>query len=398
MIVPHDPQRLLTWPGEQTGTWNSSSVEVGGRWFYIGDSDTDLHGGARQTRFQLQPDPTHSDDDGIRIIPSTTRADEDDVRREFPPPSRYYREREDENEYLYGHSRRRTEWVDERNTNSKSRNNGHPEAPPKSSGLITFPFFTWRVKHGTEGRQPGLLSIKERDETVVRILGKIHESITSDKSSYRRLYAKAYRCAADDLLLRHPDVVVKTKADDGPEDSDRAEPEDGITTSSSRGQGRKNRQRASGNQTKAGRKHSGSGGPPGGLRIDQCGPQTGKTRKGKQAEGAENAKDDQTGPSGSGNMATPIGPGEGPNKSKTNPHASNRSRSPHSVEKPDRALVLKTQLLEVSQEIFRAFLPSQGASSYQDYYHPLCERFWGSLDEIFRVSAYHQNRILVICY
>ncbi|KAK7726513.1 hypothetical protein SLS63_007674 [Diaporthe eres] len=157
----------------------------------------------------------------------------DDVRREFPPPSRYYREREDENEYLYGHSRGRTEWVDERNTNSKSRNNGHPEAPPKSSGLITFPFFTWRVKHGTEGRQPQLLSIQERDETVVRILGKIHESITSDKSSYRRLYAKAYRCGADDLFLRHPDVVVKTKTDASPEDHDGAKPADELPTSPS---------------------------------------------------------------------------------------------------------------------------------------------------------------------
>ncbi|KAK7697379.1 hypothetical protein SLS64_013570 [Diaporthe eres] len=157
------------------------------------------------------------------------------LSRKYPPyhVPRYYREREDENEYLYGHSRGRTEWVDERNTNSKSRNNGHPEAPPKSSGLITFPFFTWRVKHGTEGRQPQLLSIQERDETVVRILGKIHESITSDKSSYRRLYAKAYRCGADDLFLRHPDVVVKTKTDASPEDHDGAKPADELPTSPS---------------------------------------------------------------------------------------------------------------------------------------------------------------------
>ncbi|KAL2277848.1 hypothetical protein FJTKL_15138 [Diaporthe vaccinii] len=389
LIVQHDPQRLLTWPGDQVGMWNSSSVEVGGRWFYIGDSDTNLHEGARQARFQLQPDPTHTDEDGIRIIPLTTHIDEDNERRDFPPPppppsSRYYRETEGENDYFYGHPRRRTGWLDPRNTRSRNRSNGHQEVPPTSSGLSTFPFFTWRVKHGTEGRQPQLLSIQERDETVVRILGKIHESITSDKSSYTRLYTKTYRCAADDLFLRHPDVVVKTKADDSLEGHDGAKPANEPPTSPSRWHNRNNRQHASGSQTKAGRKHSGSGGPPGGLHIDQGGPQARIRRKGEQVEGAANAKDDQTGPSGSDNMATPIGTGESPSKSRTKPHDRNKSRSPRPVEKPVRGLVLKTQLLEVSQAIFRAFLPSQGASSYQDYYHPLCERIWGSLDEMFR--------------
>lgn len=398
--VPYDPQRLLTCRGDQVGAWNSSSVEVGGRWFHIGDSDTDLHGGARQTRFQIEPESTHTDEDGIRIVPLNNDNDEDDERRDFPPPrpppprSRYSREMREEPDYYYV---RRTERVDERRTSSRHHRNEHQEAPPKSSGLITFPFFTWRVKHGTEGRHHQILTIRERDETVGKILAKIHESITSDKSSYRELYAKAYRCAADDLFLRHPDVVVKMKADDSPEDRDRAKQADELTTSQRRGHGIKNRQHTSGTQIKAKRKQSSGGDVPGGLRIDQRGPKAGKERKGKQAEDAANAKGDQTGPSGSDNMATPIGPGEGPSKSETEPHASTKSRSPHPAEEPNRGLVLKTQLLEASQTIFRAFLPSQGESSYQDYYHPLCERFWGSLDEIFRVSrAYHLE--LRMCY
>lgn len=398
MIVPYDPQRLLTWPGDQVGTGIPSLVEIRRRWSATGNSDTNLHGGSRQTRFQLPPDPAHTDEDGIRIIPLTNYTDEYEERRDFPPPpSRYYHEMEEENEYFYGHPRRRTGWLDERNTSSRNRSNGHQEAPPKSSGLITFPFFTWRVKHGIEGRQPDLLSIQERDETVVKILAKIHESITSDKSSYKTLYAKAYRCGADDLFLRHPDVVVKMKADDNPEDNDSAKSADELPMGPSRGHDRKNRQRASGTQTKAERNHSGGGGSPDGLRIDQRGPQAKKKRKGKQAENAPNAKGDQTGPSGSDNMTSPIGTGEGPSKSERKPHANTKSQSPHPVEGPSRVLVLKTQLLEVSQTIFRAFLPSQGGSSYQDYYHPLCERFWGSLDEIFRVSpAYHQE--LMKCY
>ncbi|KAG6353490.1 hypothetical protein INS49_005671 [Diaporthe citri] len=261
---------------------------------------------------------------------------------------------------------------------------GHHEAPPKSSGLITFPFFTWRVKHGTGGRQPGLVSIQERDQTVVRILAKIHESITSDTSSYRTLYAKAYRCAADDLFQRHPDVVVKTKADGSPEDNDRAKPADELTTTPSRGHDRRKRQRASGTQTKAERKQSRGGVPPGGLLIDQRRPKAGKEKKSKQAEGATYAEADQTGPSGSDKMTAPIESGEGPSKSEMMPHANTKPPSPPPAEEANRGLVLKTQLLEVSQTIFRAFLPSQGASSYPDYYHPLCERFWGSLDEIFR--------------
>lgn len=232
---------------------------------------------------------------------------------------------------------------------------------------------------------------------MVRILAKIHESITSDKSSYKTLYAKAYRCGADDLFLRHPDVVVKMKADDNPEDNNTAKSADELPMGPSRGHDRKNRQRASGTQTKAERNHSGGGGPPGGLRIHQRGAQAGGKRKGKHAEGAADAKSDQTGPPGSDNMTTPIGPEEGPSKSETKPHASTKSRSPLPVEEPDHVLVLKTRLLELSQTIFRAFLPSQGGSSHQDYYHPLCERFWGSLDEIFRVSpTYHHE--LMICY
>lgn len=397
-IVPYDSQRLLTWPGDQVGTRNSSSVEVGGRWFFVGNSDAELHGGARQTRFELEPEPTHTDDDGIRIVP-LTKYDEDE-RREFPPPppppSRHFRETGGEDEYFYRRPRR-TGGVDERRTSSRNHKNGHQEVPPKSSGLITFPFFTWRVKHGTGGRQPQLLSIQERDETVVRILAKIHESITSDKSSYRTLYAEAYRCAADDLFLRHPNVVVKTKADEIPEDNDRANSVDDLSAIQSRGHNVNKRQRASGTQTKAERKQSSGGDSPGGFRIDQRGPKAGKERKGKQSEESENAKGDQMGRSGSDNMATPIGTGEGPSKSKTKPHASTKPRSPHADEEANRGLVLKTQLLEVSQAIFRAFLPSQAGSSYHDYYHPLCERFWGSLDEIFRVSrSYHQE--LIMCY
>lgn len=401
VIVPYDSQRLLTWPGDQVGTRNSSSVEVGGRWFFVGNSDAELHGGARQTRFQLETEPTHTDDDGIRIVPLTNCTDEDDERRDFPPPppppSRYFRETGGEDEYFYRRPRR-TGGVDERRTSSRHHRNGRQEAPPKSSGLITFPFFTWRVKHGTGWRQPQLLSIQERDETVVRILAKIHESITSDKSSYRTLYAEAYRCAVDDLFLRHPDVAVKTKADDDPEDNDCANPVDELLASRSSEQrhNMNNRQSAGGTQTEAERKQPSGGGSPGGLRIDQRGPEAGKETKGKQAEGTANARGDQVELSGSENIATPIGPGEGPSND-TKPHANTKPRTPHPVEGANRGLVLKTKLLEVSQAIFRAFLPSQAASSYHDYYHPLCERFWGSLDEIFRVSrTYHLK--LIMCY
>lgn len=183
------------------------------------------------------------------------------------------------------------------------------QATPESSGLVTFPFFTWRVKHGAK-EQAELLSQQGRDKTVDRILTKLRDSITSDESGCSKVFASAYRCTASDLVLRHPEAVIQ------PGDS-------AITTN------------------------------------------------------------DQTATLGSNNVAIPIGPREGSFESELEGHRDNDAWSPRYGQEPSQGM--KQQLLEVSQSIFRAFLPSLGA--HHDYYHPLCENFWGSLDEIFRVGS-----------
>lgn len=182
---------------------------------------------------------------------------------------------------------------------------GIQQVTPESSGLATFPFFTWRVKHGTK-EQAELLSQQGRDKTVYQILTKIHESITSPKSGFSTVYTKAYRCTANELVLRNP-------GDSG------------------------------------------------------------------------DARHDETSTLGSGNVAVPVAPREGSSEFELEGQKDNDRWSPSSAEEPSPGIIMKKQLLEVSQSIFRAFLPSRGA--HQDYNHPLCEHLWGSLDEIFRVSS-----------
>lgn len=49
---------------------------------------------------------------------------------------------------------------------------------------------------------------------------------------------------------------------------------------------------------------------------------------------------------------------------------------------------IMASLLELSQELLGTFLPQDGSAPYQQ----ACKRFWGSLDEIFRVSIIISSR------
>lgn len=343
-IVPYNPQRLLTWSNDRVSTDEPVLDELQDRRSDVADDDMILGSGKGQDQTQTQSAPIHPENS-------------ETLDRLHP----------------------------ERNTSDEDRSRGFQEASPKSSGLITFPFFTWHVKHGTE-EYSGLPAIQESDETVVRILAKIHESITSDKSSYKTLYEKAYRCTADDLFLRHPDIEFRVRTtEDSEDDEDTARDPRRVCR-------RKEVQSARGSQETTERNCPDVRIPNERPESDPHGLQGGKV---KQAKDSASAEREQPALSSSDEMAIPIRPGEGSSKFEMNSDANHKSWSQDSVEAPNQALQLKTQLLEVSQSIFRAFLPSQSAYSYSDYYHPLCERFWGSLDEIFRVSlAYMKESII----
>ncbi|KAH8774755.1 hypothetical protein F5883DRAFT_412396 [Diaporthe sp. PMI_573] len=89
--------------------------------------------------------------------------------------------------------------------------------------------------------------------------------------------------------------------------------------------------------------------------------------------------------SGLDNLVDPVETRGDHSKFESEGHSKENQQSSGSFGRPSRGQALKREVLETSQSIFRAFLPSQGSSSYPDYYHPLCERFWGSLDDIFRI-------------
>lgn len=412
-IVPYSPQRLLTWSDDQVSTGKPFLDESQYRRSIIVDDDTNLDSGTGQDQNQTQPVTIHEENDGIRVVPLEGRADEGHSRtmslsrshsRHGDPQSKESPDYQGPKSSLptdsyFHHTRVREEqlesWVErmdprlvpERNTSYEKHRKGFEEASPMSLGLTIFPFFTWRVKHGTE-EYAGLPAIRESDETVVRILTKIHESITSDKSSYKILYIKAYRCTADDLFLRHPDIVSGIRTHEDSEDGDdTAEDPRGVCNG-------KDGQSARGHQKTRERTFSDVESPNEKPEKDPSGLQGGK---GKQAKDLAGAERDQTAHSSSDEMANPIRPGEGSSKSKMNPNANYTLGPQDSVEGPSQGLELKAQLLVVSQSIFRAFLPSQCASSHSDYYHPLCERFWGSLDEIFRVSLVCTKSSVIFC-
>lgn len=421
--VPYNPQRLLTWSDDQVSTGKPFLDELQDRRSVIVDDDTNLDNETGQDETQTEPVTIHAENDGIRVVPLEGRVDEGHTRTmslsrshsrgHGDPQSQESWDFQESKSSLptdayFRHTRVREEqlesWIErtdprpvlERNTSYEKRRKGFQEASPKSSGLIIFPFFTWRVKHGTD-EYAGLPAIRESDETVVRILAKIHESITSDKSSYRTLYDKAYRCTADDLFLRHPDIVIRIRTHEDSDNDDDTARGPRLANEHSMKPRRvcsgKEGQSARAKQETIERSCSDVESPDDRPERDPCRLQD---EKGKQAKDTASAKKDQTAPPNSDEMANPIQPGEGSSKLKINSNANHKSRFQDPIEGSNQGLELKAQLLEVSQSIFRAFLPSQSASSYSDYYHPLCERFWGSLDEVFRVSFVYKKRSVTV--
>lgn len=261
--------------------------------------------------------------------------------------SRSLPRREKRESRVTGRSRSRVRRAGRSNTSIRSDSHtsyrqGGEEASPKSSGLITFPFFTWRVRRGT-GTAAETSNIETQNETVLQILAKINDSIMSDESSYRTPYENAYRCTAEELALRHPDLTAKV-ALSGELGGDKIDLSVSLEDE---------RQTSSGNKGDQQEKHIASEIETHEARVDN------------------------------------------PLQSEMNLDDSERPRSRHSLERPNPEVLLNKQLFEVSQTIFWCFFPQQGRPSCPDYYHPMCERFWGALDNIFRVSLRDRDNLQV---
>jgi hypothetical protein len=205
----------------------------------------------------------------------------------------------------------------------------------EGSGAVTVPFFTWRVRShidamGAHQGSEGPVS-EAAVQDLYRILGKINETICSDVSGIGELYSKAYRCTKENCLKRHPDLT-------------RDKPTSGTETEI----------------------------PSPSTPAAADGKRNEKSKEPLNEDDAQPQAQSQPEETGKGKGKVPLNEGhDGPQNGSTS------VRMLHPVE------VLGKQLFEVSQTIMSEFLPKDEHSLY----HVVCERFWGTVDEILRVRA-----------
>ncbi|KAK0610421.1 cora-like Mg2+ transporter protein-domain-containing protein [Bombardia bombarda] len=227
------------------------------------------------------------------------------------------------------------------------------QAPAQTSGVVTSPFFTWRVKSGNGLEDIG---IEETTETLFRILAKVDNSMASEESGLGQLYTGSFRCAIDDLLGRHPGLVVdETKKISLEKPEEKGGSEQGL-------------------------QHPMSIVP----NIDPVasGDANDKTLSGEGLKIGDDV-----------NMhAAQAGPlPEHQVHHENEPSSSKQEVRPRqSLEILHRGQASNKQLLEVSQSLMWAFVPKDRAASY----HPVCERLWGSVDAIFRQVEWSTGRAL----
>lgn len=173
VTVPHDAERLLPWQDDQAGFQASPLTDSRRGRVLVDNSDIILDPKVQPTQSPLNADEASPDDDGIRIIPIQDHPQQDDdgasIRLEsrvsssgdsrhvkgtdnltidgLKPAGRYTQPPERLNEIL--RRTKSTNWNYKWDTRERKRER-RQKAPQESSGLISFPFFTWRVKQGTE--------------------------------------------------------------------------------------------------------------------------------------------------------------------------------------------------------------------------------------------------------
>lgn len=225
---------------------------------------------------------------------------------------------------------------------------------------------------------------------MVQILAKVHDSISADNLSSRAVYITAYRCTADDFFLRHPDMVVETGTEGSSEIDDgsrHAAPASDHLTILVKESSREDMLYENEGWTSSEGDNSDAGSSLDGFEMHRSGPQIGEDNRGKRAEDPRSARREKMATSGPDNSIDPVETRTDHSKSEPQVHSEGNQQRSGLFERQSRGQALKREILEISQSIFQAFLPSQGSSSCPDYYHPVCERFWGSLDDMFRVSA-----------
>jgi hypothetical protein len=226
------------------------------------------------------------------------------------------------------------------------------EVCPKMS---LVPFLQWQLKTGKDERTQ-----EDVEKSLVSILSTLKHSLS--KSVVSRLYSRTYDCSLEDVIQRHEFLREKpaeerihlgndvpSKVEDN--NNGTANPpsvvvDDGAATTG----------------------HTPSG-VDGNVSADNQAPQeTARQPPGDDAEVDQQEQADDTEPSF---KKPPSGLGA--------PSAEQKQ----SIQSTRHDKELMRRLFNVSTEIFQAYIPDSGGHAN----HHVCVRFWGAVDEIFRVSC-----------
>lgn len=261
----------------------------------------------------------------------------------------------------------RDRWPRRREREYDSNSNDTPaaeqEMPPlDDTGAATVnPFFSWRVKSmadvdtvRTDQKNIGTSPMADvAIHDLFRILGKINESLLSSESGIKEVYSQAYKCTEENLLKRHPNLAREIVP------SSNTSP---TVQRDSVGQGKEADQEKKGGSTDNSSTQPPTTFPPDGARA------------GSTNQEQETVRQEKAEPSKIGEKQAPATPRVG---------AQEAARHSTSDIMTHPAEAFGKKLVEISQAIMHRFLPKDEHSVY----HPVCERFWGSVDEIIRVST-----------
>ncbi|CAM1505780.1 Fc.00g114170.m01.CDS01 [Cosmosporella sp. VM-42] len=230
------------------------------------------------------------------------------------------------------------------------------------------PFLTWRLTTETEDRTD-----EEAEITVVKILSAINKALSSS-GAIRRIYPRAFKCTLQDLMQRH-DCLQDSL---GLSENTQIPGTDNMAINSNVGSKEKledmHEDKVLGGDSILADQvvhdpYPAATSTDTQIRVDVGSP---PAMEGPRREnGEQDIRDNPT----SSTEPTP-----------TNVHSTSLTAA---TTGRDEALLMK-QLLTLSQDILWSFVPPEGSPVI----HHVPVRFWGSIDNIFRVSFNHEQQLI----
>lgn len=358
--------KLALWKGDQRGINTVASVERSGPAFV---RNTPEHRSGSREQGEVLPGPIrHSGDLERDILVKVRRRVADAYCSDDDLPV-IERKRTTVSKSVTRHHRGRSRWPIQRPSDSTSDDARAAESgtpPIDASGASTAgPFFTWCVNSDRDvvggSRDNNTTPIAEpATQNLFRILRKIHES--SLQSNVREVYSKAYTCTEESLLERHRELA-KEMFPGAPTEAAKS-----SISPSGHGKGT-DQHKGTDLKMKEASRDAYDAQPPAAPQLNSALRSDTDRNNGtarQQEDGSpdmENPQDPATPPVGAPDQHPPGGS--------------------TSVQVVNPADVLGKQLLELSQTLIRRFVPKDEHSVY----HPVCARFWGSVDVAIRVST-----------